>query len=189
MYPIFHLLPDAPKPVAPYSHAVEAGAFVFVTGQLATDNSGDLLQLFRIVGLIHIVVLSGYNMTVVADGVARLFRFLSLRSRTVVGTVLIILFSLMVGGGATVIRAAIMTILALIARTLGRVADAGRLLFIAGIIMLLENPRILLGDPSFQLSFLATLGLIYLSPLVEKRLMWIPSETMRIRSVDKQMQK
>ena len=41
MYPIFHLLPDAPKPVAPYSHAVEAGPFVFVTGQLATDPVDD----------------------------------------------------------------------------------------------------------------------------------------------------
>jgi 2-iminobutanoate/2-iminopropanoate deaminase len=30
MDPIFHLLPDAPKPIAPYSHAVEAGPFVFV---------------------------------------------------------------------------------------------------------------------------------------------------------------
>ena len=38
---IFHLLPDAPKPVAPYSHAVEAGGFVFVTGQLATDPDDD----------------------------------------------------------------------------------------------------------------------------------------------------
>ena len=43
MHPIFHLLPDAPKPVAPYSHAVEAGAFVFVTGQLATDPDDDSL--------------------------------------------------------------------------------------------------------------------------------------------------
>jgi len=45
MQPIFHLLPDAPKPVAPYSHAVEAGAFVFVTGQLATDPDDDALPL------------------------------------------------------------------------------------------------------------------------------------------------
>jgi reactive intermediate/imine deaminase len=43
MHPIFHLLPDAPKPVAPYSHAVEAGGFVFVTGQLATDPGDDSL--------------------------------------------------------------------------------------------------------------------------------------------------
>jgi 2-iminobutanoate/2-iminopropanoate deaminase len=45
MHPIFHLLPDAPKPVAPYSHAVESGAFVFVTGQLATDPDDDSLPI------------------------------------------------------------------------------------------------------------------------------------------------
>jgi 2-iminobutanoate/2-iminopropanoate deaminase len=45
MHPIFHLLPNAPKPVAPYSHAVEAGAFVFVTGQLATDPDDDALPI------------------------------------------------------------------------------------------------------------------------------------------------
>ena len=43
MQTIFHLMPDAPKPVAPYSHAVEAGGFVFVTGQLATDPDDDSL--------------------------------------------------------------------------------------------------------------------------------------------------
>ena len=37
MSPIFHLMSNAPKPVAPYSHAVEVDGFVFVTGQLATD--------------------------------------------------------------------------------------------------------------------------------------------------------
>ena len=45
MHPIFHLLPDAPKPVAPYSHAVEANGFVFVTGQLATDPVDDSLPI------------------------------------------------------------------------------------------------------------------------------------------------
>ena len=45
MDPIFHLLPDAPKPVTPYSHAVEAGPFIFVTGQLATDPDDDALPL------------------------------------------------------------------------------------------------------------------------------------------------
>ena len=41
MATIFHFMPDAPKPVAPYSHAVEADGFVFVTGQLATDPQDD----------------------------------------------------------------------------------------------------------------------------------------------------
>jgi enamine deaminase RidA (YjgF/YER057c/UK114 family) len=35
--PIFHMIPNAPKPVAPYSHAVELDGWLFVTGQLATD--------------------------------------------------------------------------------------------------------------------------------------------------------
>jgi len=38
---IFHLMADAPKPVAPYSHAVEVDGLVFVTGQLATDPDDD----------------------------------------------------------------------------------------------------------------------------------------------------
>lgn len=45
MTPLFHLLKVAPKPVAPYSHAVEAGGFVFITGQLATDPDNDDLPL------------------------------------------------------------------------------------------------------------------------------------------------
>ena len=43
MQSLYYLLPDAPKPVAPYSHAVETGGFVFVTGQLATDPNDDSL--------------------------------------------------------------------------------------------------------------------------------------------------
>jgi 2-iminobutanoate/2-iminopropanoate deaminase len=45
MHTIYHLLPDAPKPVTPYSHAVEAGPFLFVTGQLATDPDDDTLPI------------------------------------------------------------------------------------------------------------------------------------------------
>ena len=45
MTPLFHLIAGAPRPVAPYSHAVEAGGFVFVTGQLATDPDDDTLAL------------------------------------------------------------------------------------------------------------------------------------------------
>ena len=45
MSTIFHFMPDAPKPVAPYSHAVESGGIVFVTGQLATDADDDARHL------------------------------------------------------------------------------------------------------------------------------------------------
>ena len=45
MTPLFHVLKNAPKPVAPYSHAVEAGGFVFITGQMATDPDNDDLPI------------------------------------------------------------------------------------------------------------------------------------------------
>ena len=43
--PIYHLIANAPKPVAPYSHVVEADGWLFVTGQLATDPDDDTLAL------------------------------------------------------------------------------------------------------------------------------------------------
>ncbi len=39
--PIFHMIANAPKPVGPYSHVVEADGWLFVTGQLATDPDDD----------------------------------------------------------------------------------------------------------------------------------------------------
>jgi len=43
--PIFHMIADAPTPVAPYSHVVEQDGWLFVTGQLATDPADDDLPL------------------------------------------------------------------------------------------------------------------------------------------------
>jgi reactive intermediate/imine deaminase len=43
--PIFHMIPDAPRPVAPYSHVVEQDGWLFVTGQLATDPDDDAAPL------------------------------------------------------------------------------------------------------------------------------------------------
>jgi reactive intermediate/imine deaminase len=66
MTPLFHLLADAPKPVAPYSHAVEVGGFVFVTGQLATDPVDDDLPMPEGIGAQTIKVMS--NLTRVLSG-------------------------------------------------------------------------------------------------------------------------
>jgi reactive intermediate/imine deaminase len=43
--PNYHLIPNAPKPVVPYSHIFEADGWLFVTGQLATDPDDDSLPL------------------------------------------------------------------------------------------------------------------------------------------------
>jgi competence protein ComEC len=82
----------------------------------------------------------------------------------------------MVGAGATIVRASIMALLIILARTIGRKIDILRLLFIAGFLMVLHNPYIVMFDPSFQLSFMAMLGLILLAPLFESHLKFIPEK-------------
>jgi competence protein ComEC len=123
-----------------------------------------LLDDFKKVGLIHIVVLSGYNITIIAAGVFFLTSYFGKRNLGfLLSLISISLFAIMVGLTATVIRACIMAFIAILARFLGRPSDALRWLFIAGFLMLLWNPLLLFYDPSFQLSFAATLGLILFS--------------------------
>lgn len=147
----------------PQPHAALVGGVVFGAKRALGE---ELQDDFRTTGLIHIVVLSGYNVTIVAEFIMAVLFFLPFTLQLIVGTLAIIGFALMTGAGATIVRASIMAILVLIARATGRVSDMTRLLFIAGFLMLLVNPKILVYDASFQLSFLATFGLLYVSPLI-----------------------
>jgi competence protein ComEC len=81
----------------------------------------------------------------------------------------------MTGGKATAIRAGFMAILMLFARATGRNYDTARALVIVAILMIFLNPFILAFDVSFQLSFMATLAVIFLSPKLEKYFLWLPS--------------
>tara|TARA_B100000745_G_scaffold299235_1_gene249594 strand:- start:6952 stop:8403 length:1452 start_codon:yes stop_codon:yes gene_type:complete len=140
----------------------------------AKRSLGDeLLDAFVVTGLIHIVVLSGYNVTIIAEAIMRSLKFLPKRVALSIGAGSIGLFVFMVGAGATIVRAGIMAVLALIARATGRTYALTRALLVAGMFMLILNPLILVYDPSFQLSFIATLGLIYVAPLIESYIPWV----------------
>jgi len=71
MSPVYHFMPNAPKPVAPYSHAVEADGFVFVTGQLATDPDDDALPVPEGIEAQTLKVMD--NLTRVLEGVGLTF--------------------------------------------------------------------------------------------------------------------
>ncbi len=135
----------------------------------------DILENFRKVGVIHIVVLSGYNITIVARAFAgALGSFLPRVFSASFGIVGIILFAIMAGASATVVRASIMAAILYLAGSAGRVYQAKIALFAAGFLMILYNPKILRFDLGFQLSFLAALGLIYLSPYFARFVKWLP---------------
>ncbi len=133
----------------------------------------ELLEDFRKTGIIHIVVLSGYNITLVADIAMRLLGFLPRIFGISLGALGIILFAVMTGASATVVRASAMALLVILARTTGRLYEITWALFLTGFFMVLHNPKILRFDAGFQLSFLATLALIWLAPHIEKKLSFI----------------
>jgi len=161
------------KKVVPDPHSALLGGITVG----AEESLGDKLQDdFRKTGIIHIVVLSGYNVTIVAEFFMRMFSFMPILWKSIIGALSIALFMIMTGASATIVRASIMAVLVIISRITGRTTDMLRLLLIAGALMVLHNPNILMFDPSFQLSFLATLGLIYLSPHIEKYLKIVPKK-------------
>lgn len=138
-----------------------------------------LLDDFIASGLVHIVVLSGYNVMIVAEFVLRAFQFLPQRLSAGLGIFTILGFVLAAGAGAASVRAGIMAGIAVFARASGRTYDATRALLLAGFLMVLVSPYTLAFDPGFQLSFVATLGLIFGAPLVARRLAFIRSEFFR----------
>lgn len=140
------------------------------------DALGEELEnQFRIVGLMHIVVLSGYNVSIIINVFMKLLIFLPRSIRAVLAVFGIICFALLVGAGPTVIRASIMAMFIVLADIVSRPYAIERGLFIAGLIMVILNPSILLFDISFQLSFLATYGLIVFSPWLEEKFKKLPT--------------
>ena len=140
----------------------------------------DLTKAFVSSGLIHVVVLSGYNISIVAAGVFELLRFLPRTASFAGGALVMTLFALMTGAGATTVRALTMALIALLAKYMGRSAVALRSLAVAGAAMALWNPFGLLHDPSFILSMLATFGLITLEPWVES---YVPNFLLKFPTV------
>jgi len=132
--------------------------------------------IFRQAGIMHIVVLSGYNvMLVVTFFMYVLAYVLPFRARLIVGIIGITGFALMVGLSATVVRASVMAALLLFLRFNGNTQHILRALFIAGMIMLFFNPYLLLFDIGFQLSFMATWALIVAAPFLHSLLTFVPS--------------
>lgn len=123
------------------------------------------------------MVLSGYNISIVSENTIRVLSYLPVAkiARTLIATIGVILFAIMAGGSATVVRAAIMGILILWARDTGKIYQALSALVFAAFLMTLINPKIIRFDASFQLSFLATAGLIFMSPRIEKYFLWFPN--------------
>lgn len=139
----------------------------------------ELTHAFTVSGLIAIVVLSGYNVMIVAEAILRSLSFLPKRFALSMAGLGIISFVVAAGSGSSALRAGLMACVALFARSTGRTYDALRALCFVVLVLTVWNPLLLVYDPGFQLSLIATLGLIIGTPLVEPRLVFIKSNLLR----------
>lgn len=135
----------------------------------------NLKEAFNKTGTTHILAISGYNITIIGLYVSYLLMFFMRRQKAFWFTVLgIVLFTILTGASASVVRAGIMGILVLVAFREGRFYSMTNSIIFAGAVMIALNPKVLRFDVGFQLSFLATLGLIYLAPVIKSRLERVP---------------
>ncbi|MEN9390667.1 MAG: hypothetical protein RLZZ283_767 [Candidatus Parcubacteria bacterium] len=138
-----------------------------------------LTELFRRAGVIHIIVLSGYNVALVISFILQGASFIfSRRISLVVAGVCALAFMVMTGASETAVRATLMALVVLLAKALHRPADGLRILLVVAAGMALYNPYLVLFDLSYQLSMLATLGLILFSSRIEQYLLWLKSKTL-----------
>ena len=119
------------------------------------------------------VVVSGQNLSILAGFVMGMVTFLG-RKKTVCLTLFVIVFySLLTGLGVPVLRAAIMAGFAYLAQILGKDRSGWWVLLVTAGLMLIYNPNWLLNI-SFQLSFLATFGVVVVSPILTQVLKRVP---------------
>lgn len=122
-------------------------------------------------GTTHIVALSGYNITILVDTALIIFGLFLTRAFSFFWTIIvIILFVVMSGAEASVVRAAFMGTLVLIAKKSQRIYSVRNAMVFAALLMVLANPAVISFDIGFQLSFMALFGIVYLEPIVSKYL-------------------
>lgn len=121
----------------------------------------DFREKIKNAGLSHIIVVSGIHFVILATIFQKIFLSLgiSLRKTFLLTFIFLLVFLALIGFQPSATRAAIMIGFSILAFYFGRQYFSHRALLFAAIFMLLENPFLLREDLSFQLSFLATLGI------------------------------
>jgi len=147
----------------------EAGFLSGLTFGERANFSPSFKKALSLSGTTHLVALSGYNISIIILATMGLFSFFFSRRLSFFLTILLIIgFVLMTGASSSVVRAAIMGGLALLAKEIGRPHSIRNAIVFSAFLMVIFNPQILVFDIGFELSFLALLGIVYLKPAMIK---------------------
>ncbi len=124
------------------------------------DLSKSLYQSYSKVGLTHILVVSGFNLTIIATSLSYLSKIVSRQIATMVSLASIWFFVFLTGASSGVVRAGIMATIFLLARSYGRINSSFYALLLTTVFITIINPLRLLYDIGLQLSISATYGVL-----------------------------
>lgn len=144
-----------------------------VLGSKTVDLPYSIRDLFVQAGLAHSIAASGFHVSLILGLVLGFTKRFTRRTQFISGCLALIFFLSLTGLQPSVLRAVIMGFAALTAIGLKRKVKQLGSLIVAATLLLLFNP-LWIWDLGFQLSFLATLGLIITVPAITKRLRWLP---------------
>ncbi len=162
----------------------EAAVLIAILLGLRTPAIQPLASAFKVTGTVHLIVSSGFKVTILAGLVARSTswiydkqireqlpaqRYKSWRNWLSLGLVIMAIgaYTVLSGAGPAAVRAGVMGMLLVIAPRLGRTYNIYTALAIAAVLMSLFDPFVL-WDVGFQLSFLGTLGIVMLTPYFQR---------------------
>jgi competence protein ComEC len=138
-----------------------------------TDIPDNLSDKFSIVGVAHLLAISGTHIIIIAGVLISLASFLKIKYKTIFSLSLLALFIILVGAPASALRAGLMGSVFIFAQKIKRQVRSFRSLIYIAFLLLIYNP-LLIGSVAFQLSFSATAGIILFSSKLKKLLISTP---------------
>ncbi|MDJ0526462.1 MAG: ComEC/Rec2 family competence protein [Microcystis sp. M53600_WE12] len=143
-------------------------------GRQAVNLPAKITDLFIKTGLAHILAASGFHVAILLGFVLTITRNLSPKQQFIIALTILIIYGTLTGLQPSVLRAILMGIGALIGLLYNRQVNSLGSLLLAATILLLWQP-LWIWDLGFQLSFLATLGLIITVPLLKNKIDYLPN--------------
>lgn len=138
------------------------GFLAGVRSSIQKDFNDDLSR----VGLTHIIAVSGYNLTILVLAISKVGKRFSKFQRLIFSLVLIGSFLLITGFAPSIVRAAVVSTLALVSVYFGRRVTALNLILISAFVTAGVNPTYLWSDIGWWLSFMAFSGVLILAPAI-----------------------
>lgn len=139
-----------------------------------TDIPKDFKEALRKTSTIHVVVVSGQNLTLLAGFIMSAAPLIGRKKAIATSLAGVVFYSLLTGLQIPVLRALIMVVFGYLSQIAGREKDSWWIITLVALLMLAYNPA-WIYSVSFQLSFLATIGVVVIAPEVIQKVRFIPS--------------